>query len=289
VECNGKPPLKVSPDLSQARPESAPVTIPTPKFEPQLGLSRDPDHHYFWRDLLGTTSSLPSVTKVCDLVSKPGLVPAASRLIATYATTHLEDVARLVQAVGIEEATKKLSGMPRDDWARKGELGSQVHTLAELVLRGKEVSPTPQEAPYLEGLTNFIADAHPIPLALEEMVAFEDEVGIAYAGTFDAVLQLASGRWLVDFKTGKDIYQETALQLAGYGFASFIGRPGTTQRYEVPQVDAFAVIHLHPSHPRGYAFVPYEVGRVEWLAFMALLDVWEWIHTKRPKRERMQL
>jgi hypothetical protein len=173
-------------------------------------------------------------------------------------------------------------------WDEDADRGSRVHTLCEAILRGKAVQPLDDEAPYLAGFANFLRDASPIPLALEEMVAFEDELGIAYAGTFDAVLQLGTGRWLVDFKTGKDIYPDTALQLAGYAFASWVGRPGTTQRYEVPVADLFAVLHLHPSHAKGYAFVPYEVGRREWQAFMSLLDVWEWTHgTKR--KEAMTL
>lgn len=260
-----------------------------PPFVPPIGLSHDDKHHYFWRDDYGTTANLPSVTKVVGILEKPGLAPAAARIVATHAATRGAEVAALVEAVGTEEAVKKLAHLPRAEWDAKADLGSRVHDLAEAVLRGRAVQPLPDEQPYLEGLANFIRDAKPIPIALEEMVAFEDELGIVYAGTFDAVLHLASGRWLVDFKTGKEIYADTALQLAGYAFASFVGRPGTLQRYEMPEVDLYAVCHLHPAHPRGYAFVPYDVGRREWDAFMSLLDAWEWIHTKGRKRERMIL
>jgi hypothetical protein len=254
-----------------------------------LGLSRDPDHRYSWREEGVLDTNLPSVTKVVGILEKPGLVPAASRMLAQYATTQTEDVLRLVQAVGTIEATKKLAHMPRAEWDLKADLGSRVHTLAEHILRGREVEPRPDEAPYIEGLRRFLDAAKPIPLALEEMIAFEDEVGIAYAGTFDAVLQMSSGRWLIDFKTGKEIHDEIALQLAGYAYASFIGRPGTTERYAMPEVDRYAVVHLHPALLDGYSFVPYEVGRVEWHSFMALLEVWEWIHTKRAKRERLAI
>jgi hypothetical protein len=249
-------------------------------------LSRDPAHHYFWRDEWGSTLSIPSVTKVVGLLEKQGLAPSAAKIVAGYTTTHLEDVARLVEAVGIVEATKKLAHMPRAEWDAKADLGSRVHTLCELELRGREIRPTDEEAPYIEALRRFIADAHPMPLALEEMVAYEDEAGIAYAGTLDAVLAINGTRWLVDFKTGKDLWDETALQLAGYAFASFVGRAGELTRYALPGIDAHAVLHLRPE---GYAFMPYRVGREEWMAFMALLDANAWVRAPKPKRERLVL
>jgi hypothetical protein len=247
-----------------------------------------------WRLRLDGLVDRPLELSLDDLRARPRVtVPVTLECAGNGRTLYErrpESQPWIREAVGTAEAVKKLSGLYRQEWDAKANLGSRVHTLAEAVLRGQRVGPSKDEAPYLEGLANFIADAHPIPIALEEMVAFEDELGVVYAGTFDAVLQLASGRWLVDFKTGKEIYAETALQLAGYAYASFVGRPGTVQRYVMPEIDLYAVCHLHPSHPRGYAFVPYDVGRREWDAFMSLLDVWEWTHTKgRAKRERMIL
>ena len=114
------------------------TTAALPKPEQPLGLSRDSEaHNYFWRDEWGITEKLPSVTKVVGLMEKPALVPAASRIVAGYCATHLEDLTRLVLSVGIPEATKKLAHMPRAEWDAKANLGSRVHTLAEAVLRGR--------------------------------------------------------------------------------------------------------------------------------------------------------
>jgi hypothetical protein len=222
------------------------------------------------------------------MLDKPGLPYSAARLTAEYSLLNLEPLARMLEAQGLTESIKSVASIHRQAWDRKADLGTAVHTLSEVWLRGREIHPTDTERPYLLGLARFVADFRPRPLALEAMVAFEDEVGLAYAGTLDMVAELEGrGRWLLDIKTGAHLYDEIALQLAAYGYASWMGRPGDTTRHPIPEVEHYGVIWLRPELEGGYSLIPYQVGPAEWRAFMAELEVWAWAKTKRPKRERL--
>ena len=251
------------------------------------GLSRDDRHNYYWVDRDGLQGPLPSVTRVVGMLDKPGLAPAAARSVARYVVNNFEGVVRHAEAQGLDATITKLAAVPRTEWDAKASLGSRVHSLAEAHLRGKVIHPLADEAPVIEGLYRFIDRYKPHPVALEEMVAYEDEVGLAYAGTFDLIADLEGKRWLLDIKTGSSLHDEIALQLAAYGHASFAGRPGDLTRYTIPEVEAYGVLHLRPELPDGYALIPYQVGRREWLAFMALLDAWEWVKSPKAKRERI--
>jgi hypothetical protein len=100
-----------------------------------------------------------------------------------------------------------------------------------------------------------------------------------YAGTFDAIADLGRERWLLDIKTSGGVYFETALQLAAYGAAEFLGRPGDPRRYQVPRAHRFGVIHVVPE---GAELVPYHVDRGTFQAFLRTHEVWDW--TQGPAR-----
>lgn len=144
----------------------------------------------------------------------------------------------------------------RDAAAKRG---SDVHAEAEqlvlthareaarLYLDHETIKTWPTELEgYQRAFVAWVEDFHPEFLAAEATVFNRSQ---AYAGTLDTIvrLTLADGRTLVvlvDFKTGKAIYSEVALQLAPYARAEFIGAPDG--RTELPMIatDAGAVLHL---------------------------------------------
>lgn len=145
------------------------------------------------------------------------------------------------------------------------ERGSAVHTEAEqlvltharesarLYLEHSAIEPWPDELlPYQAAFVRWVDDYNPEFLAAEATVFNRTQ---AYAGTLDTIIRIyLDGQplvLLVDFKTGKDIYPEVALQLAPYARAEFIGHPdGVTELPMIP-VDAGAFLHLTP---KGYRF-----------------------------------
>lgn len=109
-----------------------------------------------------------------------------------------------------------------------GVRGSKVHHGISLLLLGNELNiddklPNPQTGELepitleeYEALMSFAAwhkEAKPKMLA-NEMVVFNEEE--RYAGTCDFICEIDGERWLIDFKTSKDIWPSYELQLSAY-------------------------------------------------------------------------
>ena len=94
-----------------------------------------------------------------------------------------------------------------------------------------------------------------------------------YGGTLDAIAVIDGETWLLDVKTGTGVYRETGLQLAAYGFADFIGRPGIPRRFRLPRATRFGVIHVRPERAR---LVEYHVDRGTFAAFLEARRLYAW-------------
>ena len=170
------------------------------------------------------------------------------------------------------------------------ERGTAVHAEAEqlvlqhardasrLILDRMAIKPWPDEiAAYQQAFVDWVEDFHPVFLAAEATVFNRAQ---AYAGTLDAIvrLHLAGGLELVvivDFKTGKAVYPEVALQLAPYARAEFVGAPdGRTELPMVP-VEAGAVLHLTP---KGYQFRLVRIDEPIFAAFQYAREVYRFVN-----------
>lgn len=94
-----------------------------------------------------------------------------------------------------------------------------------------------------------------------------------YAGRIDRIIEDQSGKlWLIDFKTGKDLYPETALQLSAYKHAEFYepfsGDSG--KRFEWGDA-SLAAVNLKPDGTFAVKEYPdtYKV-------FVSAYNVWKW-------------
>jgi hypothetical protein len=233
----------------------------------QLGLARDAKHNYF----LDGTGPIISVTTVLKVVDKSGpLVGWAKRITAEAAIDHRLELAGWVEMGGKDGAVGLLTRAATVVTEKAAITGSDVHSYAEAISRGQDVEVPEHLAPYVAAYRTWIADFAPEFLAAEEMVC---SVTHGYAGTLDAIAVIAGGTWLIDYKTSKGVYPETALQLAAYGRADFIGRPGDPTRYAIPKVDQFGVLHLRPE---GYELVPMTVDHSTFEAFLAAKRLTEW-------------
>jgi hypothetical protein len=170
------------------------------------------------------------------------------------------------------------------------ERGSAVHDQAEqlvlhharqasrLYLQHDLLQPWPVELEgYQASFVSWVDDFHPEFLAAEATVFNRTQ---AYAGTLDAIcrIHLADGSSmvvLIDYKSGKAIYSEVALQLAAYARAEFIGSPdGVTELEPIP-VDAGAVLHLTPT---GYQFRLVRIDDPVFAAFCYGREVYRWLN-----------
>lgn len=233
-----------------------------------VGLARNDAHEYY----LDGEGPIPSVTRVLKVVDKSGpLVGWAKRITAEAAVRNAEMLRQMVEMSG-EQASidwlKKLADHKRDKAAL---VGTAIHAHAEAVARGQAVELTDEEHPYVDTyVRDFLAPFQPKFLAVEEMVCSTTH---DYAGTFDAIAILEGEVWMLDLKTSTGIYAETALQLAAYANADFIGRPDDSRRYRIPQVTRYGVIHCRPEQTR---LVEYGVTPDTFAAFLAARDLHRW-------------
>jgi len=247
------------------------MTTPTTPEPPPLGLTRTAAHVYSWNDGANVYSPLPSVTTVIAVLDKSGpLVGWAKRETAACAVRNLDVLMRMRETGGDAAATDWLKKIPDYQRDSAADVGSRIHALAEQINRGLEPAVSADEAPFIASYRAFLASFRPRFLAVEEMVV---SLKHGYAGTFDSVAVIDGQTWLLDLKTGSGVYPETALQLAAYGSADFVGRPSTPRRFRLPRATRFGVIHVRPETAR---LIEYRVDPSTFAAFLEARRLYTW-------------
>ncbi len=239
--------------------------------DPPLGLTRTDSHLYSWNDGTAPVTGLPSVTTVIRVLDKSGpLVGWAKRETAACAVRNLDVLLRMREAGGDAAAVNWLKQIPDYQRDTAADIGSRVHRLVEQLATGTEPEVTDEEAPFVAAYRGFLSAYRPRFLAVEEMVV---SLRHGYGGTLDAIAVIGGARWLREGKTGTGVYAETALQLAAYAAADFIGRPGDPRRYRLPRVTRFGVVHVRPE---GARLVEFHVDRGTRAAFLEARRLYGW-------------
>jgi hypothetical protein len=86
-----------------------------------------------------------------------------------------------------------------------------------------------------------------------ELTVFNPTAG--YAGSLDFIARipaLGDGLTLGDFKTGRGVFAETAMQLAAYRHAEFAEIAGHKAAVPMPATERAIVVHLRPDDPNSY-------------------------------------
>lgn len=234
-----------------------------------VGLSRDASHIYT-ANYDGVVTVVPGVTGILRVIDKPALMPWAQGLIAEAAILHRGELDNWVKVGGVDGAIQLLRRAAETQRDKAANVGSEVHRLAEALVRKQEVTVPEDLVGYVTAYLDWQTAFQPEYLAVEEMVYSESG---KYAGTLDAIAVIAGETWLLDVKTSKGTYAETALQLAAYGNADFIGRMGDETKYAIPPIDQYGVIHVQPE---GAELVPYDVTAEDFEAFIAFRRGFDW-------------
>jgi hypothetical protein len=109
-----------------------------------------------------------------------------------------------------------------------------------------------------------------------QLVASESTVfDPLYAGTFDALVRYHGRILLTDLKTGRAVYPEYTLQLAGYRYAEKIQLPDKTLIDMVP-VEGAAIIHLD-KETATVTLVEVEADEFAHRIFLNALELWHWM------------
>jgi hypothetical protein len=185
---------------------------------------------------------VPGVTTILGKgIAKPFLVDWAAREVAKFAAGNLEVLNALEDEDARYDLLKTAHNRHRD---RSAVRGTDVHAIAEKLLHGDEVEIPAHLEGYVGGYVRFLDAWRPTPIITERPCASRANW---YAGTADAFVTLPSGeRLLMDWKTGKNVYGEVALQLAAYRNAEFYVDENDDEQ-PVPEVDGLAVVHVTPT------------------------------------------
>jgi hypothetical protein len=222
---------------------------------------------YTWRD---GAQYVSVTTAIGDGVPKPGLARWMAKEVARIAARERKELATIPNALDVVDRLMDSLGKSRSTAA--AELGSKVHATAEAIAKGDATLPvlTEEELPYVERFRDFVAEWSPSYVEAEASV-FSRTYG--YAGTLDAIVEVDGKRCVVDYKTGKSVWPEVALQLAAYANADFIGRQDGSES-PIPKCRHGYVLHLRPEK---YELIPVDISGPVFDTFLSALDMHRWL------------
>lgn len=200
-------------------------------------------------------------------VPKPALVNWAAGLVAEAAVEQRDQWESLTPY----KAVTWLRNVPNQRRDAMAVRGNQVHAIAQQLMDGKEVDVAEELAGHVDACIRFLTDFAVDVELMETPVAHTGAVSgvpIVYAGTLDLIVTIGGTRWLLDWKTGKGVYGDVALQLAAYRYCDLALVNGA--EVALPFVERTGVVHLRAD---GYDLYPVEAGQQQWRDFLAAVRV----------------
>lgn len=232
---------------------------------------RDPFYRYRWqgRDL-PSWSTLRATAGIKPQVHAWALDGMADKAIELAST--LGRAAVIGDAAALGWARERLWDAAVESQGRRADLGTRVH----LATHDGTHSDEPDVAPFVAQY------AHWKYATSADIVASEFEVydlTVGYGGTADRLVLLPDGGlWLVDLKTGRNLWGEHALQLTAYAMAEFVGRDDTIDERLTAllhRLTGVAVLHLRPD---GWSWHAIRADGETWAAFRGLHRFATWQH-----------
>lgn len=161
-----------------------------------------------------TGEASPSVTTILGQIGKgEALKWWAAAETAKYAVTMRDTWLQLDEQAAIDLLKRE----PLRSLNRAADRGTDVHAIADRYAQTGEIGQIVAHNGYVDALRKFFADHQPLPVLAECTVW-----GDGYAGSFDMVCKLPAlddALVILDYKTSKAIYPDTAAQLAAYANA----------------------------------------------------------------------
>jgi hypothetical protein len=216
---------------------------------------------------------VPGVTTIIgDGMPKPALINWAANATADYAVDHWDEL-------GTEAPSKRLTILKQARYADRdaaARRGTEVHALAEQLIRGEQVEVPEPLAGHVESYLKFLEDWQPEPVLVEGVVFSRKH---RYAGTLDLIADIPGlGRGLWDVKTTRSgVFGEVALQLAAYRYADiYLDDDGVEQ--PMPEVEHCGVIWVRGD---GYDLVPVTAGEGQFRSFLYVAQVAQFADVSR--------
>jgi hypothetical protein len=180
------------------------------------------------------------VTTALNAKAKPALTGWAGRVTAEYAIDHWDELAQLP----ISERLQTLRDVQFNTKSAAALRGNQIHELGQRLVHGLQVDVSDENRGPVEAYARFCDRWRLEPIAAEVPVA---NTRYRYGGTADLfayVGALDNALCLVDLKTGRGVYSETALQTTAYARCDLWQPDGPKSEGTPPVVEATYVAHI---------------------------------------------
>lgn len=232
---------------------------------------------------------IPGVTTIQGLLDKPGLIDWAAREAASYA---IENWAELTTKPMMERAELiRRARFEKNDAAKLS--GTKIHHYGHQLGLGHKVSVPVEYVPAAEAYARLL-DRLGVEVELAEAPCASTTY--RYGGTLDMIgWSPVTGRSMFDLKTGRGVYQDTALQINGYAACDLVqrvepgppgprgGKPKSNKITELPMghFDSAWVVHIAGDRADLY---PCRLSDRDEIAFLSLLELWRtWLEPSRNK------
>lgn len=235
-------------------------------MSPGINAQRRSSSGLYYRNGIGHVS----VTTILSALAKPALVNWAAKEVAEFAVANWDGAIAGLMASGQKAAaTDLLKGAPWRNRDAAAARGTAVHKHVEDILNGFEVDVPESIAPQVDAYLAFHRDFAPV-VEHSEVTVFHYTYG--YAGTLDLIARIGDERWLIDFKAGKGVYPEFALQVNAYAFGEVIADGDAD--LAMPTIDRAGILHLQKSG--RYDLVPVTLSDRVFSSFLHTLECYRW-------------
>ena len=186
-----------------------------------------------------TGQTYPSVTTILGQIGKgEALKWWAAGEVAKYAVEMRDTWLQLDNQAAIDLLKRE----PLRSLNRAASRGTDVHAIADHYAKTGEIGEITAHNGYVDAMRAFFADHQPLPMLAECTVYGE----LGYAGSFDMVCRLPAlddRLVILDYKTSKAIYNDTAAQLAAYAHAEqYIDEHDVL--HPMPKIDTGVVVRF---------------------------------------------
>lgn len=181
---------------------------------------------------------IPSVTGILNDSWPKQLTKWAAETVAGYAVENWDELGEKGIAVRLRELEQSV-------WAKRDAAamrGTEIHKHGEeLALTGRTDVPDEHVGP-VRAYADFLKAWDVKPLIVERPVLNRSR---GYAGRPDLLALIEDERWLLDIKTGGNLFESMVLQQAGYANAEiYLDDDG--QEREWPRPQRCGIVHILP-------------------------------------------
>lgn len=219
---------------------------------------------------------VPGVTTILNALPKQ-LTKWAAEKGADHAINHWDELA----ALPLAERHKRIMWAHREDVTSKAVRGTRIHALGDRLAHGEDVKVPDDLRGPVEAYARFLDRWEIVTFATETPIG---HTRYGYGGTADlwgGIGKLGVTSALIDLKSGKGIYDETALQLAAYRYAELWQPDGPDSEALLPEVEDVFVAHITPDDVR---LLPVEVTPDTFRGFLYVFEVFKLLEKLKDER-----